>query len=98
MYKAPLHITGRDVEDQELKLAFDPQTGLWSLSHAPCEEPLSAIRESILALFAQKQRSLSPSEVASKPGLEYDVVRKKLSLMKLAGQICSRSRGLYHLP
>ncbi len=96
--RASLHVTGRDVEDQECKLAFDPQTGLWSLSHAPREEQLSAIRESILALFTQKQRPLSPTEVAGELGLEYDVVRKKLSLMKLAGQICSVNRGLYQLP
>ncbi len=97
--RASLHITGRDVEDQELKLAFDGQTGLWSLSRASREEDnLPSGRESILALFAREQRPLSPSEVASELGLEYDVARKKLSLMKLAGQICSATRGSYQLP
>jgi len=96
--RASLYITGRDVEDQELKLAFDSQTGLWSLSQPPHEEhQMSAIRESILALFVQKQRPLSPTEVASELGLEYEVARKKLSLMKLAGQLCSSKRGVYQL-
>jgi hypothetical protein len=96
--KAALHITGRDVEDQVLKLSFDDQNGRWSLNAAPDDEkPLSPVRESILSLLAQKDHPLSPSEIATALDLENDVVRKKLSLMKKDGQVLSETYGLYQL-
>ena len=96
--KAALHITGRDVEDQVLKLSFDIATGLWSISNTPADErPLSSVRASIISLLTQKDQPLSPMEIATTLGLDTDIVRKKLSLMKQAGQIGSAARGLYQL-
>jgi AAA domain len=74
---ASLHITGRDVEDQVLNLAFDPLTGCWSLANAPATD-LSTIRESILALLAQQEQSLRTSEIAEALGLESNVIRQRL--------------------
>ncbi len=96
--KAALHITGRDVEDHVLKLTFDPTNGLWSISNTPADEkPLSPIRESIISLLRQKDQPLSPMEIATTLGLDTDIVRKKLSLMRQSGQIGSAGRGLYQL-
>ena len=96
--KASLHITGRDVEDQVLKLSFDDATGRWSLKSAPEEEkPLSPVREAIIALLTQKEQPLSPADIAEALGMEQNVVRQKLFLLKKADLIRSCGRGFYQL-
>jgi hypothetical protein len=94
--KAILHVTGRDVEDQALKLTFDTATGLWSLNSAPADEkPLSPIREAILTLLAQRDCPLGSSEIATALGIDTQTVRQRLIHMKKDGLICSTSRGLF---
>jgi hypothetical protein len=95
--KAVLHITGRDVEDQELKLTFDTQSGLWSLDTTPREETetVSPVRQSIIDLLEQHDHPLSAKEIAEQLSLDYSSVTKKLSLMRKDGQISSPGRGLY---
>ena len=76
--KASLHVTGRDVEDQVLKLSFDEMTGLWSINDVPSsDEKTVESRQAILSLLEEQTSPLTPTEVADQLNLDYSVVRKK---------------------
>ncbi len=94
---ATLHITGRDIEDQTLKITFDPLTSLWSLNTSSSTRDRPTGREAILALLTEKKQPLSPSDIAAALNLEANSVRKKLFLMKKDGQVDAVGRGLYQL-
>ena len=97
--EATLHITGRDVEEQTLHLTFDEDCATWSLlANTPATPRLSPDRQAILDLLESMDRPMSPSEISALLSMEVEHVRKKLSLMKKAGQVSTNVRGLYQPP
>lgn len=94
--RATLHVTGRDVEDQEINMQFDPQSGLWSI-HSGLSDRNHETRDAIISLLQSNNRPLSPAEIADQLALERSSVRKKLSLMKKDDQVEQVNRGWYQI-
>lgn len=93
---ATLHITGRDVEETEYALTFNPMTGAWSLLDGPAADyTLGDTRRQILELLRTSRTPLRPAEIAARLTLRPDTVRQTCSRMAKAGQLTTDGAGHY---
>ncbi len=95
---AVLHITGRDVEEQELALAFSQESALWSLLGPAEERRLTKERQEILDLLRERQESLTPAEIAQLLEKPRTNIKALLSQMLDAGELVLTERGHYSAP
>ena len=92
---AILHLTGRDIEAQEL--ALNLSEGLWSILGNAEEVAVSDERKEVLALLAE-EGPLYPKTIAELLNKRRDLVRQTLIRMRKDGQILTNGRGEYTLP
>jgi len=92
---AILHVTGRDIEAQEIALKFD--MGFWSIMGEAREVLISEERREILSLVSKKG-PISPKEIAEFLGKSRDAIRFLLIAMKRDGQLSSLEEGVYSIP
>lgn len=93
--EAVLHVTGRDVTEQEYGLAWDSAACAWSLS----EEPV------VLATMGQTRRKIldfvtahpmsTPSEIASGTAVALNTVQQNVRRMVADAQLDSDGQGRY---
>ncbi len=95
---AVLHITGRDVEEQELALAFSHENALWSLLGPAAEHRLSKERREIQDLLREQQQSLTPAEIAQLLEKPKTNIKFLLSQMFNAGEVMQTEHGHYSAP
>lgn len=96
--EAKLSITGRDVEEAEYALAFDPQRGMWSMLDTPAfEVDLTDERRRILGAVRQEP-GLAPKAIAERTGLSHDVVKQLVRKMVDGGQLDTDGEGHYLEP
>jgi hypothetical protein len=105
--EALLHVTGRDVEEQELPLRFDAESGRWSIRRArppsaPPPQPrpatrraASVARSALLCVLEAAHGPLSPAQISAQTGKSPAAVRVLLSQMAQAGEIEHPARGQY---
>jgi hypothetical protein len=94
--EAVLHVTGRDVGEQELALSWDADRGLWSFLGPAEELRLSREQARALELLARAGRPLTPRELA--PLLEKPQGATRVLLWRMAekGLVVSEA-GAYAL-
>lgn len=80
--EAVLHVTGRDVDDQELALAWNGTAGLWSLLGPAQEHRLSKEQTQVLDVLIKAGRPLPPRDVA--PLLDKTLGATKVLLWRMA--------------
>jgi hypothetical protein len=91
-----LRATGRDIEEHELAVSFDPSTGRWTTARTePRVRPRSAPREELLRPLNASNGGVTPAEVSMQLQKSPVAVRKLLSEMAKAGEIGNPTRGLY---
>jgi hypothetical protein len=83
---ATLKMTGRDIEEQELALKFDPQRGLWSLLGEASEYAKSPERQNIL-IALRESGPLTPGQLAKKLDKTPGAIRGLLLKMKEVGEV-----------
>jgi hypothetical protein len=94
--EASLHIVGRDIDEQELALAFDPRTAVWSILGPAAEIRVTKERTAVLDLLA-KSAPLSPAQIA--PLLEKPLQTTKSLLWRMAqAGLLVADQGKYALP
>ncbi len=86
--EAELHVTGRDVVEQQLALRFAPENGTWELMGDAAEWALSETRHEILAAL-RTFGSLPPKALSKKTAIPYETVKKTLQRMSADGQVFS---------
>lgn len=92
---AELHLTGRDVAEQEYALKFDQDFGVWTkLDGRPADYKLSDTRAEILRYLHENPGS-KPAQVADALGLDRANVRQTLRRMVEDGQADDMGKGLY---
>jgi hypothetical protein len=96
---ATLLITGRDVEEQELALRFDPSKGAWRIIGTAAEYGLSKQRREILTILQDAGMPMKPAEIAKELGKQKadDALRQTLRRMVDDGQLVSKN-GDYSVP
>jgi hypothetical protein len=93
---ATLHVTGRDVEEQELALEFVPETGTWSLLGDAAEHGLAETRKEILDQV-RAHGALAPKQVSELSAITYENAKKTMQRMFLDGQLAA-DEGKYSIP
>ena len=93
---ATFHVTGRDVEEQELALNFDPHIGTWALLGDAQEWRLSETRRQMIEAIREAGPS-QPKAIADALDLPRDLVRQTVTRMAKDGQLVN-SAGTYSLP
>jgi hypothetical protein len=88
---AKLHITGRDVEEQSLTIAWDGDHCLWSLLDRAALTPDQA---QVIAALRAAGQALTPLELYPRIGKNHDATRQLLCRMVRDGLVV-RTRGKY---
>jgi hypothetical protein len=93
-----LHVTGRDVDEAEYALAFNPSKGAWQMLDGPAEDhQLGETRAAILRWLRQAPGS-TPKAIADGSGLSYDTVKKTCQRMLADGQLAADTGSRYRVP
>jgi hypothetical protein len=93
-----LIVTGRDVEEQELALRFDPADCRWTVIGNALEVASSREEREILDLLKASDEPLSPKDVQEELGISDSAAKMRLRRMYQAGKIAQVSRGKYTHP
>jgi len=94
---ATLYVRGRDVQEADHALRFDPRTCIWSLIGDAAEYRISAERQEVLNVLRNAGQELSPKEIATALGKTSDSVRFLVMRMLQAGEV-EGTRGKYRFP
>lgn len=93
-----LHVTGRDVDEAEYALSFQPAAGAWRLLDGPASDhTLSDTRATILRHVRANPGS-TPKNIAEATGLAADNVKKTCQRMAADGQLHADTAGRYREP
>jgi RecA-family ATPase len=92
---AELHITGRDVEEIELSMVFDPKCLSWNVIGKTGQTANTEKQQKVLAVILESQWAMSPKEVADVTGLDVEYVRVALNRLLKQGLIAKAEYGLY---
>lgn len=81
-----LFVTGRDVDERQLGVSFDPETFAWKHLGDAAIAGNSKARKAILTAL-QNNTSMTATEVADATNMERDTIRKELWRMLQAGTV-----------
>ncbi len=95
---ATLEVTGRDIEERQLGLRFDPTSGSWTLVGDAAEVLESDARQAIVAALRSTGRPMTVREVAEDTGRKYVNVKFLVLKMTKAGTVVRFGPGTYSLP
>ena len=93
--EAAMHVTGRDVEEQELALRFDKVHCHWLLVGDAAECRRSKQRQEILDALKCEPTGMPPKELAEMLGVKGGNVRYLLKVMADAGDVKRNGAGRY---
>lgn len=93
-----LHVTGRDVEEAEYAMAFQPAAGVWHLLDGPPEDHTLSDTRAAIVRYVRTNPNSPPKAIADATGVAYDNVRKTCPRMVTDGQLCVDAAGRYRLP
>jgi len=94
---ATLHVTGRDVEEQELALRWQSDIGTWSLLGDASEWRMSETRRQILEAIRHASQPLKPKQIADEADADYGVVKHLVRKMVDDNQLATDGKGSYYL-
>jgi hypothetical protein len=92
--EAVLHVTGRDVDEQELALSWDAERGLWALLGPADERRLSRDQARVIEVLARAGRPLPPRQLAPLLGKPLGATQVLLWRMAVKGLLISEA-GAY---
>jgi hypothetical protein len=93
-----LHVTGRDVDEAEYALSFDPSAGAWLMLDGHAEEhTLSATRAAILR-YVREFPGSTPAKISSALGESRENVKRTCARMAEASQLRRDGSGAYLAP
>jgi len=89
---------GRDLEEFELAVKFDPDVCRWEALGSAADVQRSSARSGILALLELSEKPMSPTDIARSVQADNNSVRQLLFKMVEAGEIEKIGRGAYVYP
>lgn len=93
-----LYGRGRDVEEFDLALRFDPRRGLWTALGDKGEVNRSDSRNAILAALKAAGEAMSPKAMADASGVGHAVVKHLVGRLVEAGDLIRVGAGSYTIP
>ena len=94
-HEAVLSVTGRDVEEQEIALKWEPDTCSWIRMGDAADFQLDADQQKLIEILSASEKSLSPKELVPLLGKNDSTVRQMVSRMAKKGIIKSQGYGQY---
>ncbi len=94
-HDATLFVTGRDIDEQEMALRWDPQYALWSILGKADEYRLSKERQEVIELLDSAGKPLTPSEASPLLNKPPSTVKRLFWTMGRDGQIVPLGDGMY---
>lgn len=95
---ANLLVTGRDFEEQDVALEFDPNQGLWRFLGSADEYRRSSQRQEIIEVLKQAREPLRPKDISEALGKPSNNIRFLLSKLTEEGAIKNVGYGQYTIP
>jgi hypothetical protein len=96
-HDATLFVTGRDIEEQELALHWDPQFCLWSILGSADEYRMSKQRREVIKVFQDIGRPAKPAEVAKLLQKKVGAVQYLVQVLAKEGKLKVLGNGEYAL-
>jgi hypothetical protein len=96
-FDGTLHLTGRDVEEQEYALKFAADLGAWQLSGLAAEAGLADTRRTILN-YVRQHPGERPAAIALAVRLDHELVKKTTIRMAKDNQLDTDGQGRYFAP
>jgi hypothetical protein len=90
-----LHVTGRDVDETDYAMSFDPQAGAWSLLDGPAADHLMQDTRALISRFVREYPGSKPAQIAEALQLKAPTVRQTCKRMADDSQIRAVSGGAY---
>ncbi|WP_338051795.1 AAA family ATPase [Pseudonocardia acidicola] len=91
-----LHVTGRDVDETDYALSFDPTAGAWRTLDGPASDYLLRDTRSLVLRYVRDYPGQRPKEIAEALQLDAATVRQTCRRMATDGQIRATPAGAYH--
>lgn len=92
---AVLHITGRDVDEQEIALQFEKPTGIWTIMGDAAQFNLTKQRLEVLEVIQNSKVPISPKDVAKQLSKENGSVRRLIVKLFNEGFLEKEAYGKY---
>ena len=93
-----LHVTGRDVDENEYALSFDPAIGAWQMLDGPAEDHQIGETRATILRFLRTTPGSTPKVIAAGVGLAYENVKRTCQRMLADGQLAADTGGRYRVP
>ena len=93
-----LHVTGRDVDEEEYALKFAADLGAWQLLEGPAIEHTIGETRSQILKWVRGHEGATPKEIATGTGLNYETVKKTVARMADDHQLDTDGNGHYMAP
>ena len=90
-----LHVTGRDVDETDYPLAFDPAAGAWSLLDGNAADYQLRDTRSLVIRYLRDYPGKRPKEIAEALQLDPGTVRQTCRRMHTDGQLHAATGGQY---
>lgn len=90
-----LYGRGRDIEEFEKAIAFDTETGRWSIVGDATAIAKTDERQQILSVLVEAETSLTPTSIAARLGKERSNVQHLLGRLLDEGKVTKDGRGYY---
>ncbi|OLT22937.1 hypothetical protein BJF78_32750 [Pseudonocardia sp. CNS-139] len=91
-----LHITGRDVDETDLAMAFQPDAGAWRVLDGPAEDYMLRDTRGLIMRFLRANPGTRPKQIAEALQLDPAAVRQTCRRMAEDGQLRATTSGQYH--
>lgn len=92
-----LHITGRDVDENEHALTFQPDTGSWLLLAGPASDHTIGDTRATILRYVREHPGSRPVDISDATGLERENTRRTCARMAADGQL-KADHGIYTAP
>ena len=91
---AKLYVSGRDIEEQELNLVFDPQNYLWFMDQTP-QDPIGQDRHAVLAVLKEQGKPMGCIDLCGKLKKTPEATAQLLGRMVKEGLLKKSGYGKY---
>ncbi|MFD7697525.1 AAA family ATPase [Streptomyces sp. NPDC059805] len=92
-----LHVTGRDVDEAEYALSFQPASGAWHLLDGPVSDHTVSDTRATILRYVRAHPGAKPKDMAGElPHVDIDTIRRTCNRMADAGQLTKDPGGRYY--
>jgi AAA domain len=93
-----LHVTGRDVDEAEYPLGFQPAVGAWTLLDGPADDHTLTDTRATILRWLRANGPAGPKAIAEGTSLSHDNTKKTCQRMLAASQLACDPGGRYAVP